>query len=183
MNMTRNITENPLINNVLYKQVAQKEDVVENTTQQEKAAGLSQMQKRYDIIEYQDNEDSAGIYELKKDESGRPQIRFNHPEDEDSNVFDNIEDVDKSEEDNKNSEGNGEKPIVVVTTLDLSAVEREIKQLKQQQQQLEQKLNSAAEEQKKDIQVELNRVIQELKRKDTDTYRDSHAYRRQYTLD
>ncbi len=111
------------------------------------------------------------------------QIRFNHPEDEDSNVSDNIENVDKSEEDNKNNEGSGEKPIVVVTTLDLSAVEREIKQLKQQQQQLEQKLNSAAEEQKKDIQVELNRVIQELKRKDTDTYRDSHAYRRQYTLD
>ena len=40
-----------------------------------------------------------------------------------------------------------------------------------------------AEEQKKDIQVELDRVIQELKRKDTDTYRDSHACRRQYTLD
>ncbi len=74
--MTRNITENPLINNVLYKQVFQKKDVVENTTQQEKATGLSQMQKRYDIIEYQDNEDSAGIYELKKDESGRPQFRL-----------------------------------------------------------------------------------------------------------
>ena len=29
MNMTRNITENPLINNVLYKQVFQKEDVTE----------------------------------------------------------------------------------------------------------------------------------------------------------
>lgn len=68
--MTRNIIENPLINNVLYKQVAQKEDVVENTTQEEKAAGLSQMQKRYDIIEYQDNEDSAGIYELKKMKAG-----------------------------------------------------------------------------------------------------------------
>ncbi len=157
--MTRNITENLLINNVLYKQVFQKEDVAENTTQQEKASDLSQMQKRYDIIEYQDSEDSAGIYELKKDGSGVLQIRFNHPEDEDSNVSDNIENVDKSEEDNKNNEGSGEKPIVVVTTLDLSAVEREIKQLKQQQQQLEQKL------------------------KDTDTYRDSHAYRRQYTLD
>ena len=71
----------------------------------------------------------------------------------------------------------------MVTTLDLSAVERDIKQLKQQQQQLEQKLNSAAEEQKKDIQVELDRVIQELKRKDTDTYRDSHAYRRQCKKD
>ena len=65
--MTRNITENLLINNVLYKQVFQKEDVAENTTQQEKASDLSQMQKRYDIIEYQDSEDSAGIYELKKD--------------------------------------------------------------------------------------------------------------------
>ena len=181
--MNRNITENLLINNVLYKQVFQKEDVAENTTQQEKASDLSQMQKRYDIIEYQDSEDSAGIYELKKDGSGVLQIRFNHPEDEDSNVSDNIENVDKSEEDNKNNEGSGEKPIVVVTTLDLSVVEREIKQLKQQQQQLEQKLNSAPEEQKKDIQVELNRVIQELKRKDTDTYRDSHACRRQYTLD
>ncbi len=52
--MTRNITENLLINNVLYKQVFQKEDVAENTTQQEKASDLSQMQKRYDIIEYQD---------------------------------------------------------------------------------------------------------------------------------
>ena len=130
--MTRNITENLLINNVLYKQVFQKEDVAENTTQQEKASDLSQMQKRYDIIEYQDSEDSAGIYELKKDGSGVLQIRFNHPEDEDSNVSDNIENVDKSEEDNKNNEGSGEKPIVVVTTLDLSAVEREIKQLKQQ---------------------------------------------------
>ena len=30
--MTRNITENLLINNVLYKQVFQKEDVAENTT-------------------------------------------------------------------------------------------------------------------------------------------------------
>ncbi len=84
--MTRNITENLLINNVLYKQVFQKEDVAENTTQQEKASDLSQMQKRYDIIEYQDSEDSAGIYELKKDGSGVLQIRFNHPEDEDSNV-------------------------------------------------------------------------------------------------
>ncbi len=68
--MTRNITENLLVNNVLYKQVFQKEDVAENTTQQEKASDLSQMQKRYDIIEYQDSEDSAGIYELKKMEAG-----------------------------------------------------------------------------------------------------------------
>ena len=68
--MTRNITENLLINNVLYKQVFQKEDVAENTTQQEKASDLSQMQKRYDIIEYQDSEDSAGIYELKKMKAG-----------------------------------------------------------------------------------------------------------------
>ena len=68
--MTRNITENLLINNVLYKQVFQKEDVAENTTQQEKASDLSQMQKRYDIIEYQDSEDSAGIYELKKIKAG-----------------------------------------------------------------------------------------------------------------
>ena len=44
-------------------------------------------------------------------------------------------------------------------------------------------LGKTEAEQKKDIQVELDRVIQELKRKDTDTYRDSHAYRRQYTLD
>ncbi len=74
--MTRNITENLLINNVLYKQVFQKEDVAENTTQQEKASDLSQMQKRYDIIEYQDSEDSAGIYELKKDgsEIGRAHV-------------------------------------------------------------------------------------------------------------
>ena len=100
---------------------------------------------------------------------------------------DKIDKKDKANTDDKvnskdENDKEDEKPKVVVTTFDLSAVEREIKKLKQQQQQLQQELSSAPEEQKRQIQAELDRVTQELEKKDTDAYRNSHDNSRQYTL-
>lgn len=155
-----------------------------------------QREKRFDSFELQEKEKVAGIYDVKKDEQGNIQVIFERPHD--SNITkssDNLKQggMDKelksdllSDEKQKKIEEDGkegEEPIIMVTTIDLSAVEREIKDLKQQKQQLEQKLASVSEDEKQAIQSELERVRQELNVKDTEAYRRSHDNRRQYVLE
>lgn len=155
-----------------------------------------QREKRFDSFELQEKEKVAGIYDVKKDEQGNIQVIFERPDD--SNITkssDNLKQgsMDKelksaplSDEKQKKIEEDGkegEEPIIMVTTIDSSAVEREIKDLKQQKQQLEQKLASVSEDEKQAIQSELERVRQELNVKDTEAYRRSHDNRRQYVLE
>ena len=155
-----------------------------------------QREKRFDSFELQEKEKVAGIYDVKKDEQGNIQVIFERPDD--SNITkssDNLKQgsMDKelksdllSDEKQKKIDEDGkegEEPIIMVTTIDLSAVEREIKDLKQQKQQLEQKLASVSEDEKQAIQSELERVRQELNVKDTEAYRRSHDNRRQYVLE
>lgn len=155
-----------------------------------------QREKRFDSFELQEKEKVAGIYDVKKDEQGNIQVIFERPDDfnitkssdnskqggmdkELKSALLSDEKQKKIEEDGKE----GEEPIIMVTTIDSSAVEREIKDLKQQKQQLEQKLASVSEDEKQAIQSELERVRQELNVKDTEAYRRSHDNRRQYVLE
>lgn len=155
-----------------------------------------QREKRFDSFELQEKEKVAGIYDVKKDEQGNMQVIFERPDD--SNIMKSSDNsklggMDKelksellSDEKQKKIEEDGkegEEPIIMVTTIDSSAVEREIKDLKQQKQQLEQKLASVSEDEKQAIQSELERVRQELNVKDTEAYRRSHDNRRQYVLE
>lgn len=155
-----------------------------------------QREKRFDSFELQEKEKVAGIYDVKKDEQGNIQVIFERPDDSIiTKSSDNLKQgsMDKelksdllSDEKQKKIEEDGkegEEPIIMVTTIDSSAVEREIKDLKQQKQQLEQKLASVSEDEKQAIQSELERVRQELNVKDTEAYRRSHDNRRQYVLE
>lgn len=169
------------------------EKINSETEEQEKKF---QREKRFDSFELQKKEKVAGIYDVKKDEQGNMQVIFERPDA--SNIMKSSDNsklggMDKelksdllSDERQKKIEEDGkegEEPIIMVTTIDSSAVEREIKDLKQQKQQLEQKLASVSEDEKQAIQSELERVRQELNVKDTEAYRRSHDNRRQYVLE
>lgn len=131
-----------------------------------------EMKRRFDTFEHQEEGETAGLYEAVKDADGKRTIRVDgQPADKQTTGDTQTEQTEGREE-----------PTVVVTTMDLSEVERDIKQLRQRQQQLEQRLGAAPEEQQKTLQRELTRVTQELARKDTDAYRNSHDNKRQYTL-
>lgn len=181
------------------KRIKNIEDQIKRLEEQKQSIEKNESDdRRFDSFEYQKQGETAGLYSVKKDESGNIKIVFDgdgvesiseskliekpnselvvHKEDYDSM---NGEDI----VDSKNEEEDTEKPIIMVTTFDLSAVEREIKELKQKQQQLQQELNSAPEEEKKQIQAELETVTKELERKDTEAYRNSHDNRRQYILE
>ena len=62
-------------------------------------------------------------------------------------------------------------------TANTDEVDREIKKLKEQKQQLEQKINAAAgdEEKVKELEKKLSQVEGELSQKDNDTYRRQNA--------
>ncbi len=149
---------------------AQALEQVTKANQPRTAKELSmEMKRRFDTFEHQEEGETAGLYAVEKGADGARAVRFDGtPEDTKA-----ADDPSKPEE---------EEPTVVVTTMDLSEVERDIKQLRQRQQQLEQTLGTAPEEQQEALQRELQRVTQELARKDTDAYRNSHDHKRQYTL-
>lgn len=143
--------------------------------------------KRFDSFEHQKQEKTAGTYHIMKNDDGKLEVVFdgaNNISSSESNEISPIDVINENDKTNTDNKVNSkdEKPTIVVTTSDLSAVEREIKELKQQQKRLQQQLNSAPEEQKQQIQAELDRVTQELEKKDTDAYRNSHDNSRQYTL-
>ena len=146
--------------------------------------------KRFDTFEHQKQEKTAGTYHIMKNDDGKLEVVFdgaNNISSSESNEISAIDLINKNDKTDKTSTDNkinskDKKPTIVVTTSDLSAVEREIKELKQQQKRLQQELNSAPKEQKQQIQAELDRVTKELEKKDTDAYRNSHDNSRQYTL-
>ena len=61
------------------------------------------------------------------------------------------------------------------TTANTDMVDREIEQLKKQQEKLEERLRTAGPEQAEDIRRQLDQVQRELAQKDNDTYRRQHA--------
>lgn len=98
----------------------------------------------------------TGLYQLKYSEDGTPKISFDNPR----------------KKANNNKEANQEEKC----TGNTDKVEQEIKKLKEEKKQLEQKLHTISDPQKiKELEKQLENIKQELQQKDNDTYRRQHT--------
>ncbi|MDE6710405.1 MAG: hypothetical protein K2J76_07935, partial [Oscillospiraceae bacterium] len=102
------------------------------------------------------------LYKLSEDEDGNPIIDFDKAEDG----------RDVSPEKSKNDDPEKKTESCTCNT---DRVDREIKQLKEKQEQLEQRLRSAEGEAARQLEKQLESVSAELALKDNDTYRRQQA--------
>lgn len=122
----------------------------------------------YDEYLPEEKPQPIGQYWQGKDEDGQPKIYFDQPADSPEVKPDADPAADASDK-----KADGKKSEKCVGSTD--KVDREIEKLKQKKAKLEQQLNAETDENKiKDLQRQLNRVINELRQKDNDTYRRSH---------
>lgn len=94
--------------------------------------------------------EASGLYRLEPDENGKPRVIFDNPE---------------------MSDAGGK------CTVNTDRVDREIQQLKEKKEQLEQQIRAAAgdEEKTKKLEQKLAQIEQELCQKDNDSYRRQNA--------
>jgi len=109
----------------------------------------------------------SGLYRMGQDENGNPKVLYEDPKksggaDEKGQP---IAGADSPEDDAEEC------------TMNTDMVDREIKKLKEQKQQLEQQIKAASgdEEKVKELEKKLSRVEGELSQKDNDTYRRQNA--------
>lgn len=101
-------------------------------------------------------EQTAGVYSLGRDEEGNPKIQFDPP---------------KAKAENGAAPENKAKSC----TTNTDRVDREIEQLKKEREQLVQQLRTASAGENASLQRRLEQVERELSQKDNDAYRRSHA--------
>ena len=164
---------------------------VQPLTTAEKMMGASKVQKPEEeardrqlkpvMDEYipEEPQEPSGRYWMGKDEDGQPKIYFDDPE-RAADAPKQPEDAPEAEEPDSADQGakgpEGKKDKGETWECNTDKVDREIEKLKKKQQELEQRLNSETDEAKiKDLEHQLAQVEQELKQKDSDTYRRQHA--------
>jgi len=112
-------------------------------------------------------QEPSGRYWMGKDENGQPKIYFDDPE----RAADNPQKPEAAP-DAEGPEKGGEE----CCECDTDKVDREIEQLKKEQQELERRLNTETDEAKiKDLERQLAQVQRELGEKNNDTYRKQHS--------
>ena len=164
---------------------------VQPLTTAEKMMGASKVQKPEEeaqgrqlkpvMDEYvpEEPQEPSGRYWMGRDEDGQPKIYF----DDRSQAADapkQPEDAPEAEEPKQAGQGakgpEGKKDKEEVWEGNTDKVDREIEKLKKKQQELKQRLNTETDEAKiKDLEHQLAQVEQELKQKDSDTYRRQNA--------
>lgn len=102
-----------------------------------------------------EEKEPIGLYSVAPDENGEPRISFDKAEDKSAN--------------------NPNEPEEETVTANTDKVDREIKNLRNKEQMLSQKLRSADESTAADIRRELEQVTAELVQKDNDEYRRQHT--------
>ena len=164
---------------------------VQPLTTAEKVLGASKVQKPEEeaqgrqlkpvMDEYvpEEPQEPSGRYWMGKDEDGQPKIYFDDPE-RAADAPRQPEDAPEAEEPKQAGQGakgpEGKKNKDETWECNTDKVDREIEKLKKKQQELEQRLNTETDEAKiKDLEHQLAQVEQELKQKDSDTYRRQHA--------
>jgi len=164
---------------------------VQPLTTAEKVLGASKVQKPEEeaqgrqlkpvMDEYvpEEPQEPSGRYWMGKDEDGQPKIYFDDPE-RAADAPKQPEDAPEAEEPDSADQGakgpEGKKDKGETWECNTDKVDREIEKLKKKQQELEQRLNTETDEAKiKDLEHQLAQVEQELKQKDSDTYRRQHA--------
>ena len=102
-------------------------------------------------------EEPVGLYRVEQDGEGKRRISFDAPGP-------------------RPEEEEGPEKETARCTTDTGQVDREIEALREKEQQLEQRLRDETDERKRDdLERQLAQTKQELRQKDNDTYRRSHA--------
>ena len=174
---------------------------VQPLTTAEKVLGASKVQKPEEeaqgrqlkpvMDEYvpEEPQEPSGRYWMGKDEDGQPKIYFDDPEraaeapkGPEAAPDAKKPDAEAPEAEEPDPAGQGakgperKKDQDEVWEGNTDKVDREIEKLKKKQQELEQRINTETDEAKiKDLERQLFQVEQELKQKDSDTYRRQHA--------
>lgn len=109
----------------------------------------------------------SGLYHMGKDENGNPKVMYDDPK--------KAGGVDKKGQPKVGADSPGEDEEKC--TMNTDKVDREIKKLKEQKQQLEQKIKAASgdEEKVKELEKKLSQIEGALSQKDNDTYRRQNA--------
>ena len=164
---------------------------VQPLTTAEKMMGASKVQKPEEeaqdrrlkpvMDEYipEEPQEPSGRYWMGKDEDGQPKIYFDDPE-RAADAPRQPEDAPEAAEPDSADQGakgpEGKKDKGETWECNTDKVDREIEKLKKKQQELKQRLNTETDEAKiKDLEHQLAQVEQELKQKDSDTYRRQNA--------
>lgn len=129
--------------------------------QPEKIDGLDEKPRAKDEYVPSENDEPIGLYKLSEDEDGNPIIDFDKAKDGSGSP-----EKSKKDDPEKKTES---------CTCNTDKVDREIKRLKEKQEQLKQKLRSAEGENARQLEKQLKSVSAELAQKDNDTYRRQQA--------
>ena len=154
---------------------AEKAKEAEKAAEEKKSGTLSEPQDEY-ISSEKSGKKPTGLYWVGKDENGSRKIFFDDPK---ADHADGTDDRSREGEDGKepkvSGDSQGEPEEKCVTNTD--KVDREIKKLKEEKQQLEQQIQSASGDEKKirELEKKLAQVENELSQKDNDTYRRQNA--------
>ena len=170
----RNLYKSDYANQLKAKPKEDKE--TEKTQNESKASDQSiAIQDEY-ISSAKSNAKPDGLYHLGRDENGNRKVYFNDPKKAENKQSQTKRDKAQDDPQPKATSASPEKTDEKCTT-NTDKVDREIKKLKNKQQQLEQQIRMASgDEQKvKKLQKELSQVENELSQKDNDTYRRQHA--------
>ncbi len=160
---------------------AEKPERADRVTKARDAAGTPRLKDGY-IPGEKAGQKPSGLYRVEKDESGRRKILYDDPhrlrKEQPEKAADGKgrvagkrpEEAADGKEQRANGNNPGEPEEKCVGNTD--RVEREIRKLKEEKKQLEQKIQSASgdEEKARDLERKLAQVEQELSRKDTDAY-------------
>lgn len=155
----------------------------ENGQKAEKSSEQKKAQHDEYISREKSGEKPSGLYHVGQDENGNRKIYFDDPKRTDRAAEDErpgrVPDDSQKGGDKKAPKINGDDPDngeeKCVGNTD--QVDREIRELKQKKQKLEQELKQASGDEKKTKELEnkLAQVERELGQKDTDTYRRQHS--------
>ena len=156
-------------------ETAEKTKEAERATEGKSFSKLSEPQDEY-ISSEKSGKKPTGLYRIGQDENGNRKIFFDDPKADHANGRD---DRSREGEDGRkpkvgrDSQGKPEEKCVANT----DKVDREIKKLKEEKQQLERQIRSASGDEKKirELEKKLAQVENELSQKDNDTYRRQNA--------
>lgn len=144
---------------------AEREDVrkAENGQNGDKASNRQPPQDTY-ISSEKSDEKPNGLYRVEQDENGNKKIFFNDPKKAGNNKAPDVK-ADHPEEAEEKCVGN------------TNQVDREIRELKQKKQKIEQQLKEASgdAQKTKELESKLAQIERELSQKDNDTYRKQHT--------
>ena len=154
---------------------AEKAKEAEKAAEEKKPGKLSEPQDEY-ISSEKAGKKPTGLYRVGQDENGSRKIFFDDPK---ADHADGKDDRSGEGEDGKGPKVSGNskgKPAEKCVT-NTDKVDREIKNLKEEKQQLEQQIQSASGDEKKirELEKKLAQVENELSQKDNDTYRRQNA--------